>query len=727
MKDEKVNMMTAILTVALVLMATLPSFPSPVYAQLPPGIPRGDLVIFRTEITSKVPDDMNFWKPANPNIAGGGSPIFEPIWYLNVVEMKLVPVLASAPPEYSENFTVMRIRVRPGVYWNDGVEFTADDIVFTLKLHLNVTGLANSASTQIWVEDAYAEDAYTAIIKLKKPNPKFHMTFTNVMGLTGFLIMPKHIWEKVEDPLTFKFNPPVGTGPYILDTYDPNGYWCLFRRRDDWERSATSKVFGKPKPKYVLRIHYTPDDPKQIIAISRHEMDITELTMELWDTARSANPYLEAFWKDFPYVWQYGICDHGPSFNLAKYPYNITDVRWALALAINRTEVNIIALDAKGRIATFTSLSVPYLQKHYVSRLLPWIKNFTLPDGYKPFDETVPYKLADYAKSKGYTLTSDPTEIWGLGWWKYDPEEAAKLLKKHGFYKDDQGRWHLPTGELWTLDLVIPAYHVLASRLGFATAEQWRKFGIDVVDEALTSGVFSSRINIGDFDVFISHGQVFCSAHVDTWQWWQGLHIKYVKPLGTVATSNQIRWNSSRFSELLDELSLITPEDPKVIDIVSEMAKVIFEEMPAINYFLGSKLIVRDTYVWRGWPTADNWYWEESHWNVMWCIPILVKLEPTGNVPTSEMPIISPPTTPTISPELNATIAGIASGIAALQSDLAAVKTDMADLSNSISSLSGGVNSIAGQISFLNTVVAVEAIVIVILAVGLIYSIKRKS
>jgi peptide/nickel transport system substrate-binding protein len=103
---------------------------------------------------------MNLWKPANPNLAVGGAPIFEPIWYLDVINMELIPMLASALPEYDRNFTIMRIRVRPGVYWSDGVEFTADDIVFTLKLHLKVVGLAQSAFTQTWVEDTYAEDKY---------------------------------------------------------------------------------------------------------------------------------------------------------------------------------------------------------------------------------------------------------------------------------------------------------------------------------------------------------------------------------------------------------------------------------------------------------------------------------------------------------------------------------------------------------------------------------------
>ena len=692
---------------------------SEAHPQLPPGILRGDIIIFRGPFRSAVPDDMNILKPANPNLAVSGSPIFEPLWYLNVTAMRLVPMLAAAPPEYSEDFKMMRIKVRPGVYWNDGVEFTAEDIAFTIMLFKNTTGLTYSAYIQRWVEKAYVEDKYTVVIELKEPNPKFHMTFTNVLGLSGLIIVPKHVWEG-KDPLKFTFNPPVGTGPYVLDSYDPEGYWALFRRRDDWERSATGRVLGKPKPKYLLRVHYKPDDPKQVIAISRHELDITELTTELWETAKSANPYILSFWRTFPYAWQNGICDHGPCFNLAKYPYNITDVRWALTLAINITEVNIMALNAMGRIATFRSLSVPYLQVHYESLLLPWIKEFTLSDGYKPFDPTVPQKLAKYVESKGYELAADPVRIWGPGWWKYDPEEAAKLLKAHGFYKDEAGRWHLPSGELWTLDLVIPAFHPLASRLGFATAEQWRKFGIDVKDEALEGGMFWPRWQTGDFDVIVMWP--FCSAHVDTWQWWQGFHKRYVVPLGKVATSNQIRWSNDRVSELLDELAMLTPEDPRVIEIVAEIVKESFKDMPVINYFLGSKLIVFDTYVWTNWPTGDNWYWEHSYWNPMWCLPILVKLKPTGNVPTTEIPT-GPPTPAVEIKGINATLAAIAEDISGMKSDIADLKESTAKISEELSALAGQI----GALSTMSTIIAVEAIIVIILVIVLIATVRKRS
>lgn len=710
------------LTIAVLIGTLLATFqPMAAEAQVPTGILRGDLLVSRAEAKSAVPDDMNFWKPANPNLAFGTS---EPLWFLNVTNMELVPMLALGSPIYSDNFTTMRVLLRPGIYYNDGVEFTADDVVFTVQLHLNVTGLTQSATIRTWVQSISKDGNHTVVIKLKQPNPKFHTTFTTFLGLSGLYIMPKHIWEKVPDPLKFTNNPPVDTGAYVVDSYDPNGYWCLFKRRDDWERSAVGKVLGKPKPKYYLRIYYAPDDPKMIISIAKHELDITELTLEMRETAVSANPYLETFWKSYPYVWQYGICDHGPAFNNDKYPYNITDVRWALALAINITEVNILALNGMGRMAVFRSLSVPYIQKHYESSLLPWIKNFALPDGYKPFDDTVPYKLANYTKSQGYTLAADPVTIWGPGWWKYDPQEAAKLLQKNGFSKDAAGKWRLPNGQLWTIDFVIPAYHVLGSRIGFAAVEQWRRFGIDVTDEALPSGTFAPRLNIGDFDVILLHGQsCCCCAMTDVWQWWQNLHERYYKPVGTSTTNNQIRWVNKRVSQLLDELGALSSTDPKVIGIVAEIAQKSFEDMPMINFFLGSKMIVRDNYVWTNWPTGDKWYWEESHWNPVWTIPIFVRLEPTGKAPSSEL---APPVTEPIIPAgLNLTITAMAENIAIMNRTITTMATDLSGVKADLARVKVDVTSLTGQLGTMNTIATAEAVIIVILAAGIVILRKR--
>ncbi|UCE44272.1 MAG: hypothetical protein JSV57_01950, partial [Candidatus Bathyarchaeota archaeon] len=241
-----------------------------------------------------------------------------------------------------------------------------------------------------------------------------------------------------------------------------------------------------------------------------------------------------------------------------------------------------------------------------------------------------------YAVAQGHTLAAAPEDIYGPGWWRYDPEEAAKLLEDNGFTRDAQGQWLLPSGERWTMNFVIPAFHPMASRIGYAIAEQWRAFGIDIIDEALASAMWNPRGQQGDFDTTMHWS--WCGMLTDPWNWWQAWHKKYYKPIGEAAPQSQQwgRWANDEVSDLLDELGALRPDDPDVIPIVARIIQVSYEEMAFMNCYLGSKMIVSDTYVWKNWNTGDNWYWERSYWNPMWCLPVLVNLEHSGNVPFTE-------------------------------------------------------------------------------------------
>ena len=63
-------------------------------------------------------------------------------------------------------------------------------------------------------------------------------------------IMPKHVFENVDDVLKFDFNPPVSLGPYVLENFDTNGKWFIWKKRDDWQNTSLAR-FGEPGPTYV--------------------------------------------------------------------------------------------------------------------------------------------------------------------------------------------------------------------------------------------------------------------------------------------------------------------------------------------------------------------------------------------------------------------------------------------------------------------------------------------
>ncbi len=92
------------------------------------------------------------------------------------------------------------------------------------------------------VASVSAPDDYTVAFELTQPNSRFHTTFLDRWGCTW--IMPKHIFEGVEDPVTFEFNPFVGTGPYKLHSYDRE--WLL----DDLGKAGG---LGQEPNRYPLR------------------------------------------------------------------------------------------------------------------------------------------------------------------------------------------------------------------------------------------------------------------------------------------------------------------------------------------------------------------------------------------------------------------------------------------------------------------------------------------
>ena len=90
----------------------------------------------------------------------------------------------------------------------------------------------------------HAVDDYNVAFELKIPNSRFHTTFLDRWGCTW--IMPKHIFEGVEDPVTFEFDPFVGTGAYKLHSYDDAGFWTIWEKREDWDKSPTGILYGEP-------------------------------------------------------------------------------------------------------------------------------------------------------------------------------------------------------------------------------------------------------------------------------------------------------------------------------------------------------------------------------------------------------------------------------------------------------------------------------------------------
>jgi len=144
-------------------------------------------------------------------------------------ETGYIPWLAESW-ETSEDGLTWTFHLRDDVTWNDGEAFTADDIIFTFQYYREYPyGWADLSI----IKSVEKLDDYTVAFTTAEPTAPFVSR-----AIRSQQIIPKHIWEGVEDPLTFHETEPekavIGTGPYMLIDYDSAAGTYLFMENPNY-------------------------------------------------------------------------------------------------------------------------------------------------------------------------------------------------------------------------------------------------------------------------------------------------------------------------------------------------------------------------------------------------------------------------------------------------------------------------------------------------------------
>ncbi|MGI6149562.1 MAG: ABC transporter substrate-binding protein [Limnochordia bacterium] len=598
------------------------------------GTPRDETLIVELgggRITN--PTQMNPYLPGTATTHGFHQLNISNLWEINTTTGEQFPAVAAEPAEaLNEELTAWRIRLREGLYWSDGVEFTAEDVAFTIEMILSTKELPYNGVLSGLVKDYTVVDKYTIDIETFKPEPRIQRKLGAYIWGTDFRIVPKHIWHD-KDPRTFENFPAVGLGPYVLKEYDPQGYWFLWERREDWERSDVGMIFGKPAPKYVLFRYFGPEE-KRVMAAIQHEIDVAlDMSSDSWEILSRQNPYARAWYESFPYANMDDPAQRGIYFSTTQPPFDQKEVRWALALAVDIVEVSLATYGGMLRVSPLHVPPVAALMNAYHKPMVSWLKEFELSDGYQPFSTEYAARISEIFRAQGVedipTTMEEQQDIFGVGWWKYDPEKAGEMLRELGFSQDNNGRWRLPSGEIWQVTINAPSgFEPLAQRLAFAVAEQWKEFGIDAIVRQMDAASFASDYVRGTYQAG-SYWSMSLGLGPDVYDVMETWHKKYAIPVGDNAAANHVRYQNDKISDILDQLSGLQSDDPQIPELVQEMLKEFVEEMPYIPMFGTSKFVPVDTYYWEGFPSADNhyegpWWW----WSVFKYM--LPQLQPTN-------------------------------------------------------------------------------------------------
>ncbi len=151
----------------------------------------------------------------------------------------------------------------------------------------------------------------------------------------------------------------------------------------------------------------------------------------------------------------------GLSFNTARAPYDNVDVRWALLLAIDIAEYMGVAVDGAGALSPVHIPSLGSYPQDFIGRWRNgWPTSSWIWVTVRHSSPTIPMhrdRIVEYAEGRGYVVPEDQAaqdQAFGLGWYKYAPEAAEKLLIKNGFSRDADGMWLLPDGTPWKIECV---------------------------------------------------------------------------------------------------------------------------------------------------------------------------------------------------------------------------------------------------------------------------------
>lgn len=358
--------------------------------------------------------------------------MFEPLQVVNAIDGKATPFLATGGKIIDPQ--TIEYTIREGVKWSDGEDFTADDVVFTFNLVKENPALDTLG---VWQHIDTIESTDLTVT--------FHLKEADIPAETIInqqLIVPEHIWKDVDDPVKWTNEDPVGTGPYVIDTFGPNQY-TLKKNENYWQ-----------KDKVAVEKIVAPASNKQLDIVNKGYDWAYSFITDVDKTWVGANKQHNHYW--FP---PGGIVSLYP--NLTKKPFDDVNFRKGLSYAINRDK---IAKDAE----------LGYVDGASQAGLL-------LPNWEDWVNEDIPNQ----------------------GKVEQDTDKALEYFAKAGYTQKD-GKLVDASGKQLELNITVPNGYTDWLRGMQSVQSQLGKLGITVKLTQPQPAAYTQAQNNGDFDLIVS-------------------------------------------------------------------------------------------------------------------------------------------------------------------------------------------------------------------------------
>lgn len=469
---------------------------------------------------------------------------YEPLFFFNILNPNEAPQpMLATNYSWGNGGKTLTLTIRSGVKWSDGQAFTAADVAFTENLLKTVTS-ATGAPTP---SSAQATGPNTVVINYAQPQ------VANLFLIGTQCIVAQHIWQSVSNPATYPDATPVGTGPYVLDKFTPQGV-LLKANPNYWNKSAIH-VPEVDFPSYT-------DGTAAETALTSGSLDWAGNDIaNVQNVFLAANPSNNHTWlNSAPYLNPNNVVTLW--LNVTKAPLNDPKVRQAISYAINRQQLSTQGETGYELPATSSSgLLLPIDQSQLASQ----------------FTNDLPStgdanKVSQILTSDGYTKTG--------GKWMKNGTPISFSIEDPIAYTD-----YYTDAQLIVTQLNAQGFAAKVDGVGQPT--QWTN---DAANGTFDAMLHWSNTGTGPYFYF------------DNW-----MDYTTSAPIGKPAAGDYGRFNNPQAQAALAQYTSSTDPSTQQSALTS-LENIMSTQVPAIPLLYGAAWAEWSTKYYTGWPSPSNQY-----------------------------------------------------------------------------------------------------------------------